>query len=121
MREKAAPNSWHIPGTILRPGEEYANGFRRLEDSELGVAIEQVTLIDEAFTSDRRSSYLQKTFIVRLVGNPKCGSWFDVSDLPSDFCIFHRVHTIPVVVTAYLKNQRIADRRREQGVPALTR
>ena len=69
-REKSAPGLWHVPGTILRPGEEYPAAFRRLETHELGVAIKHSTFIGESFTRDERGWYLMKTFLVRLGGEP---------------------------------------------------
>ena len=104
-REKAAPNLWHIPGTILRPREGYAAGFHRLETRELGVAIGHATLVDESFTRDERGSYLMKTFLVRLAGNPPTGSWFDVNNLPSGYYTIQRDHTIPLAVGAYLNRE----------------
>jgi ADP-ribose pyrophosphatase YjhB (NUDIX family) len=104
-REKSAPGLWHIPGTILRPGEGYPAAFCRLETHELGVAIKHATSIDESFTRDERGWYLMKTFLVELTDNPPSGSWFDVSRLPSDYYPFHRNHSIPAAVGGYLSTQ----------------
>ena len=104
-REKSAPGLWHVPGTILRPGEEYPAAFCRLETHELGVVIKHATLIGESFTGDERGWYLMKTFLVRLAENPPSGSWFDVSRLPLDYYAFQRDHSIPAAVAGYLSTQ----------------
>lgn len=103
-KEKAAPNVWHVPGTILRPHEDFQVGFRRLETWELGVSIAHATLIDEAFASDERGSYLMKTFLVTLEHDPPVGRWFSVEALPMDYFALHRDRTIPVAVRAYLRS-----------------
>ena len=95
---------WHCPGTFLRPGEDEADAFKRLEDKEKVGKFTNKRFIGYKNTpNEERGHIIQLIFLCDIepvAGN--VGTWYPVDNLPTNIVDNHRVILIPKAVAAIL-------------------
>lgn len=95
---------WHCPGTFLRPGEDEADAFKRLEDKErVGKFTNKRFIGYKNNPFEERGHIIQLIFlcdIEPMVGN--VGTWYPVDNLPTNIVENHREILIPKAVAAIL-------------------
>ena len=103
-RNETAPtykNTWHVPGSYMRPGETIKKTIERIARDEFKCSIK---VIKDAGWKDNpteeRGSCVHLVFLVGI-GEPKNGKWFPVNELPSETIEHHRHVVIPIAVEAF--------------------
>jgi len=108
--DTAYPGQWHVPGSVLRPGETQADVMARLSKKEYGAQITDYYFISN-FNSigEERGHFFTPYGIVKLESEPTnpAGKWFFIKDLPENTVLGHREAIIPMAVTAYYKLQQV--------------
>jgi ADP-ribose pyrophosphatase YjhB (NUDIX family) len=82
VNDSSFPNMWHVPGTVIRPGETLDVSLKRLAQTELGVEIESYEiagLINNL--KEPRGHFISPILLVKLRQSPKVGKWQNVKNL----------------------------------------
>ena len=104
--ETAYPGQWHVPGSIMRPGETYEVVFDRLSKKEFGGTISSwkfVTIVNN--THEERGHFLSLVHLCHLKERKNSkGRWFPVSRIPKNTLLCHRRKIIRAAIGAFLVN-----------------
>ena len=104
-RDETAPayrNTWHCPGTFLRPAESEDEAIERLAKNEPGCQMRIIKKVGwDDNPSEERGHCIHPIFLVELIGKSK-GKWFPVNNLPPETVEHHRQVIIPMAVEAFL-------------------
>ena len=105
-RDETTPaykNTWHCPGTFLRPAESEDKAIERLAKNELGCQARIVKKVGwDDNPHEERGHCIHPIFLVELTGESR-GKWFSVNNLPPETVEHHRQVIIPMAVEAFLR------------------
>src|SRR3989344_1171549 len=105
-RNETAPahrNTWHCPGTFLRPAESEDEAIERLAKNELGCRARIIKKVGwDDNPHEERGHCIHPIFLVELTGESR-GKWFSVNNLPPETVEHHRQVIIPMAVEAFLR------------------
>ncbi len=102
--DKAYPGMWHSPGTVLRPGEEIADAFIRLEEREFKSKLESREFIGiHNHLNEARGHFFAHLYLCKL--NSPSDNWFSVDNLPQPMVEHHEIILIPSAVKAFKERQ----------------
>lgn len=97
------PNMWHVPGTVIRPGETFEASLKRMAESELGAQIESYEMVGLTNNLvEPRGHFISPIMLVKLKQEPKIGKWLNVKNLDETVIDFHKNLIIPTVLEYYL-------------------
>jgi len=106
-RDETAPayqNSWHCPGTFLRPGESQEEAINRIGQGEFGCPVQVVERVGwDDNPDEERGHCVHLIFLAEPIGEPQ-GKWFPVDNLPPETVEHHRQVIIPMAVEAFRKH-----------------
>lgn len=107
--DTAYPNQFHVPGSVLRPGESEADVMARLSEKEYDAKITDYHFISNYNgIGEDRGHFFTPIGLVTLESEPKnpSGMWFPIDDLPETTVKHHRDVVIPIAVAAFHKLQQ---------------
>ena len=103
-RDETAPaykNTWHCPGTFLRPAESEDEAIERLAKNELGCQVRIVKKVSwDDNPHEERGHCIHLIFLVELIGESR-GKWFPINNLPPETVEHHRQVIIPMAAEAW--------------------
>jgi ADP-ribose pyrophosphatase YjhB (NUDIX family) len=103
LDESAYPGHWHVPGSVLRPGETFPDVFRRLEEEEFNGDLVSCLFVDHHVNlKEARGTFVSVVHLCALEGNNLRGRWVRVDQLPASMADHHRNHFIPMALKAFL-------------------
>lgn len=99
---------FHTPETIIRPGHDRTDAFRRLMHKEFRVRISSWEFADDRFFQERRGWFHILLYLINLADDPPpgVGIWCPVNNLPEAIVDHHRDWVIQRAVRAYLAQQK---------------
>ena len=105
LTDTAYPGQWHIPGSVMRPGEEIDDVFLRLEKNEIGLRMLSKKFVFH-FNNPKevRGNFFSLEYLGVLEEGSGYGKWFAADDLPLDTIAYHRNEVIPHAVTLFLNS-----------------
>lgn len=106
--ESAYANEWHCPGSFMRPGESYADVFKRLNEREFKAKITKGRLVGiNNNTGEERGHTQSHIFLVEVESEPQAenGGWFSVNSLPELTVCHHVWPIIDEAVKAYYEQR----------------
>lgn len=95
------PEQWHCPGTILRPGEEFSDAFKRLEKDEFLTHLKEVNFVGFLNHNNTPRGHIVSHIYTASVDGAKNGKWFPTDQLPDKTLYPHREKTIPLAISRY--------------------
>ena len=100
MDDIAYPGQWHCPGSVLRPGEEIEDAFKRLNQQEFsGILLDKKFAATVNVPDEARGHFLSLVYLCELEENENLkGTWFMASDLPDQTVKSHRKLIIPSAI-----------------------
>lgn len=104
LSEKSYPGFWHLPGTVIRPGETLKASLERMANAECKVGIlnyKVVGLINNL--KEPRGHFIAPIILVNFVTEPITGKWVSVSSLDASVIDFHKNLIIPLALECYQK------------------
>lgn len=101
LKNQAYSKMWHMPGTILRPGETEKKAFLRLSKEEFKAPVKPIKLI-EMFnnTKAERGHALHLLYLCKVENSSK-ENWFSITNLPLPIVECHRDIFIPKAVAFF--------------------
>lgn len=103
--DSAYPGQWHIPGSVMRPGEEIDDVFSRLEKSEIGI---KITSKKFAFhfnnPKESRGHFFSLVYLCELSDGDGRGKWFPIDQLPENIVEHHKTNVISAAVKVLALN-----------------
>jgi ADP-ribose pyrophosphatase YjhB (NUDIX family) len=98
----AYKNTWHCPGTFMRPRESQNDTIKRLEQKEFGCQVEVIKKVGwDDNPNEERGHCIHLIFLVKPLGESK-GTWFPVDKLPSETVKHHRDVVISMAAKALI-------------------
>ncbi len=99
--EPAYPNEWHVPGSIMRPGETIEDVIKRLEEREF-----KAKIISQKFVTNFNNLHEQRGHFFSVVylcevETHSLGTWYQIDHLPEPTIRHHRDHLIPMAVKTF--------------------
>ena len=104
LKETAYPGEWHCPGTVMRPGEEIEDTFRRLSKKEFGAGfLKRQFVANLNNPTEARGHFISVLYLCVLEekGNER-GRWFPIDKLPKKTVKGHRIRLIPAAFGAFV-------------------
>ncbi|MDD4412642.1 MAG: NUDIX domain-containing protein [Patescibacteria group bacterium] len=99
---EAYAGEYHSPGTILRPGEEMEDAFKRLEEEEFKSKLISWKFIGfNNYLTEVRGHSFAVLYLCEL--DDSSDNWFPVDDLPQPMVNHHEKIIIPKAVAAFKK------------------
>ncbi len=100
--ETSYPGQWHIPGSVMRPGEEIEDVLLRLSQKEIGLEIMSKKFIFHVnYPKEPRGHFFSLIYLCQLSKEPGKGKWFAVNQLPENIIEPHRTLVIPKAITFF--------------------
>jgi len=104
--DSAYPGEWHCPRSVLRPGEEFSDVFRRLAKKESLDGLNPERFVENFnHPKEARGHFLSVIYLCTADGT--AGTWFAVDTLPENTVDHHRDHVIPIAVKAFQRSLQI--------------
>lgn len=102
--DTAYPGEWHCPGSVLRPGENFADVLARLEQKEFHAKLASARFIDLVnHPTEARGHFLSLVFLCDLPeADGQRGKWFAVNNLPHPTVTSHSYRIIPAALGAFV-------------------
>jgi len=97
---------WHIPGTIIRPGEMEKDAFLRLEKKEFKTKLKCIRFIGyHNNIKEERGHFINLIFCCKIKKNNT--NWFFIDNLPNLMVDFQKKISIPMVIKKLKLNNNI--------------
>ncbi|MEK7567336.1 MAG: NUDIX domain-containing protein [Patescibacteria group bacterium] len=105
LNDSAYPGIWHVPGSILRVGEEFSDVITRLSKDEFGGNLKILDFLGHLNNKrEARGHILVITYLCKTSG--KKGTWYSVNALPKNTLKLHKDRTIPQAVKLFKKQNK---------------
>jgi len=101
QNDTAYPGQWHIPGSILRPGEKWADVMTRLSRGEFMAEIGNRRFVGHVPTNEARGSFISFVYLVDVGQETDEAKWFPVDNMPEPLVDIHEQMFIPLAVAAF--------------------
>ena len=97
----AYPGEWHIPGSIRRPGEKWADVMARLSRGEYKAEISNRRFVCHVPSNEVRGNIISFVFLVDVGEGADETKWFPVDNMPGPLVDIHEQMIIPLAVAAF--------------------